>query len=265
MGETALHPRAFAELLAHCSMVHGRYKRMKYQRQWLWRYQLYQPDDDALRQFMAAPYLINYAEITADIPFASSDARDAADEFPHAHIVRPWHNRSHGVRVSEGTRYDAPRGARRNFVQYRRAWGKITGECDVLHVECRVSSAAACRAMDVCTVEELLTFKHREFWNKHLREVYSIDLDRLGRLVRNKIEGTKRKVSEIVEWIEGIDTNVDVKTGSIVARSCAINEPMLGPCITQDLVDEMGLEFVRPALVRRDVGDLVAYMIEPQS
>ena len=188
------------------------------------RVELRQPSDKALRWLATCDEaLINRVEITLDFIFESLAERDDTSEFLHRHLVRRWHNKNQQIRIYMpeaddyslgGTRYDAGGRSQNRAVLYRETHSRITGEINCLHLEWRLNGLKAVRAAGIETFQDLLEFNHRVFWQKRLR-LYNVDRRRLGRMVRNKASGGKRRAAEI----HPSGTDLDGRTGEVLVRA----------------------------------------------
>ena len=192
------------------------------------RVQLRQPTENALRLLeQRNDVLINGAEIALDLIFKyQADAEEAWDFF-HQHWVRRWHRKGQEIRIRFGqTRYDARRSAPNLLVLYPDDHTRVTGELNCLHIEWRAKGVRATRAAGINTPEDLLVFNHRAFWQKRL-VFYSVNRRQLGRLIRNRATGRRRRTPEIIcetpatiqkgKFQYRID--IEARTGEVFARS----------------------------------------------
>ena len=71
----------------------------------------------------------------------------------------------------------------------------------------------ACRAAGIGSTSELLKFDHRQFWKDRLL-LYEVDAEKLGRMVRNKRDGTRSRSANI-EYDKRMrrEVNLDLKAG----------------------------------------------------
>jgi len=115
------------------------------------------------------------------------------------------------------TRYDAGRWSPNQVVVYKQDHCRATGELNCLHLEWRPNQLKAVRAAGIETGHDLLTFSHRDFWQKRLR-LYDVDCRQLGRLIRNSDNGTRRRGFEIKQSDKYM-VNLDGRTGEVFARS----------------------------------------------
>ncbi|MGB6663109.1 MAG: hypothetical protein WBE90_29495 [Xanthobacteraceae bacterium] len=162
--------------------------------------------------------LINRAEIAFDLVFKYRADTDEAWEFLHQHLIRRWHGKRQEICVKWGignTRYDASRSAPNMILFYPQDHSRITGEVNCLHLEWRLNGLKAVRAAGIKSGQDPLEFEHRAFWQKRLR-LYTVDRRRLGRLLRNRLTGTRRRSSRTYQssprWM-------DSRTGEVYARS----------------------------------------------
>ncbi|MFZ0846153.1 MAG: hypothetical protein WAM62_10205 [Pseudolabrys sp.] len=191
------------------------------------RIELRQPSNQAL-QWLARrdDALINRVEITIDLTFNCLSDRDDTWEFLHRHIVRRWHGKNQEIRIvrgekaqndTVGTRYDAGGWASNKIVFYPEEHSRMTGELNCLHLEWHLKGLKAVRAARIESGRDLLDFNHRLFWQKRLR-LYDVDRRRLGRLIRNRITGKKRRTCEIKQS-DRYSVNIDGRTGGHISRA----------------------------------------------
>jgi hypothetical protein len=162
--------------------------------------------------------LINRVEIALDFVFEDINRRDEAFEFIHHHLVRRWHGKKQKIKLVRSskqnrtpelvdeigmgqTRYDAWR-APNKIVFYRNQFSRITGELNCLHLEWHLNGLRAVRNAGIETGQDLLKFDHRAFWDRRLL-LYSVEADRLGRLVRNRTTGKKSRLSKYLDGRTG--------------------------------------------------------------
>jgi hypothetical protein len=188
--------------------------------------------------------LINRAEITLDLVFNYRAARDENWEFLHQHLVRRWHGKKQEIRIFRtepqtpsvgdgdgigGTRYDAGRSAPNLIALYGDEHSRITGELNCLHLEWRLNRLKAVRRAGIETGRDLLEFDHRQFWQERLL-LFTADKERLGRLIRNQLNGRKSRMSRI-EQVGNYKINIDKRTGDVHIRSRDT---------IQELIDQLG-------------------------
>jgi hypothetical protein len=175
-------------------------------RQYRQRIELRQPSVGALRWLAEhSDLLINQAEIALDLIFKNrADAEEALD-FVHQHLVRRWHGKRQEIRVRRGddggsleTRYDAGRRSPNALVLYADDHTRATGELYCVHIEWRVKRLRAMRAAGINSGQDLLEFDHRAFWQRRLL-LYTVNRSRLGRLLRNRVTGKRRRTPEIIQ------------------------------------------------------------------
>jgi hypothetical protein len=163
-----------------------------------------QPQRELLRWLAARDgVLVNMVELAIEYVYGHWHDRDNAFEYLHRYLIRRWHGRRQLVRISRtsrreqhpthgqlpGTRYDGPRTAANRTVLYRAEHSRVTGELDALHLEWRLGRLKAVRQAGIRSAADLLTFNHRQFWQRRFVLV-DIDPERLGRLIRNRADGT---------------------------------------------------------------------------
>jgi hypothetical protein len=172
--------------------------------------------------------LINRLEITLDLIFKYREDVDEGWDFLHQHLVRRWRRQGQEIRVFRSaprdddpgageTRYDAGREVPNRLVVYSEDHTRATGEPNCLHVEWRLNGLRAIRAAGIKSGQDLLEFDHRAFWQDRLR-LYMVNRRKLGRLLRNRLNGTRRRTPEILRRGRyGYD--VEGRTGEACARS----------------------------------------------
>ena len=262
-----LHPRLWAIVIRNCGSIYDEHGPRKDDWRWQHRYLLHQPKVEALAQFRHLQHEINWVEFARDQVSGTKRAKLALDEFMHCHIRIVGKDPDYVVNKREDdqlTRYSGDGSWDSNqLVTYVEDHCRMTGEMHCNHWEWRTKGGKFVKRKGIRTVDDLLAFDHAAFWAKILREVYAIDLERLGRIMRNRQNETKSKKPLIVEWIKGRPFNLDKYRGNLTARACArTNTSRLPvPCIVQDLVDKHGMKLIRRALIRMhwtsgDVGRL---------
>jgi hypothetical protein len=163
------------------------------------RLQLYQPTPKAIVWLARRDNdaYVNGGEFALDLDFDRLAARDDTYDYFHRHLCRRWHGSKQEVRLyrnaDEQTRYHAAGTAPNRLVVYPEEHSRHTGELQpILHVEWRATSGAAMRSAGIASAADLVRFSHREFWARRLL-LCDVDVERLGRLVRNHSEGTRSK------------------------------------------------------------------------
>jgi hypothetical protein len=171
--------------------------------------------------------LINRAEIAFDLVFKYRVDVEEAWDFLHQHLVRRWHRKSqeilvfrsapHGDDAGIGeTRYDAGGPAPNRLVIYTEPYSRLTGEMYCLHIEWRLNGLRSVRSAGIESAQDLPEFDHRAFWQKRLL-LYSVIRRRLGRLLRNRITGNRRRTPEFHQSGRyGYD--IEGKTGEVYVR-----------------------------------------------
>ena len=197
------------------------------------RIELRQPSDNALAWLAGHDdALINRVEIALDFTFRSKVEKDRLFEFLHYHLVRRWHGKNQKIKLVRGTalktskvvdeiddgetRYDAYR-APNKIVFYRNQFSRITGELNCLHLEWHLNLLKTVRSAGINSGRDLVEFNHRQFWQKRLL-LCDVDRRRLGRLIRNRAAGKRRRTSEIKQTGR-YRINIDGRTGEAHVRS----------------------------------------------
>ena len=213
-------------------------KRARFDHRFRQRVQLRQPTENALRLLAQRnDVLINGVEITLDLIFKNRAEKEETFDFMHQHLVRRWHGSRQEIRVYRGrqlvedddigqSRYDAGRPAPNTIAVYLENFTRVTGELNCLHIEWRAKGVRATRAAGINTPGDLLVFNHRAFWQKRLL-FYSVSRRQLGRLIRNRATGRRRRTPEIIcktpatiqkgKFQYRID--IEARTGEVFARS----------------------------------------------
>jgi hypothetical protein len=166
---------------------------------------------------------INRIEIAIDILFNDPEAMDDTFEFFHRHLVRRHHRRNQKIRcyheedgkpcrehqISRAeTRYDGPRPAPNLMTIYKQDSCRVTGQvAPLLHVEWRANGIKAVRSLRIHSAADLSKFNHTSFWDYRLL-LLDISPERLGRIIRNRREGTKSRAS----------TPIDRRVGNVLIK-----------------------------------------------
>jgi hypothetical protein len=108
------------------------------------------------------------------------------------------------------TRYDAWR-APNKICFYRDKPCRLTGEIHCLHLEWHLNGLRAVRRAGIESGQDLVDFDHRSFWDPRLL-LFDVDIERLGRLVRNQSTGKKSRAS-------GSNYFTDRRTGHTLMKS----------------------------------------------
>jgi hypothetical protein len=247
-----LDQRTLDELEAQCGLG-GLYQQTgpaRFDPAFRQRLELRQPSVDALTWAAGRnDILLNRAEIAVDYIFSKEAQQKAAFRFFDEHLVRRWHGKHQkikrvcrssrdGKRIPQvvdhielaETRYDAGRSCNK-IACYLDPVSRVTGELDCLHLEWHCNGVRACRAAGIGSTSELLKFDHRQFWKDRLL-LYEVDAEKLGRLVRNKRDGTRSRNANI-EYDKRMrrEVNLDLKAGNHFLRSTSC---------AQELIDKMG-------------------------
>jgi hypothetical protein len=216
------------------------------------RIELRQPSPKAL-QWLADrnDVLINRVEIALDYIFDSPNAQDDAQQFLHFHLIRRWHSKKQQVRLyraskerdSRGrrkaervseifqaeTRYDSSRRSRNGIVFYPEKHSRMTGELPCLHVEWRANGLRAVQVAGIRSATDLLEFDHYAFWQKRLVLV-DVDIERLGRIFRNRAENTRSRAPAFKTDWAGRTTNMDRYWGHVILGGVGSVQELLDSC-----------------------------------
>jgi hypothetical protein len=184
---------------------------MRYQPQWQQRIVLTQVDAPVLAKvarIIKQRHLVNYLEAARDECFDDAPTRDTTLSWRLNHEHRVYRRNEQDVVTVGNTTYDGNASAK-TLARYDDDFCRMTGEANCLHSEIRVAGAAACRRIGIGSISDLLHFDHEGFWLKHTR-IIDPSMERLGRLLRNRAEGTKSQRPLIEHWWNGrITVNVD--------------------------------------------------------
>lgn len=223
-----------ARLRRQCGYLHAANRNARFGQGYKQRLELKQPGKAALRWIAGMnDVLINRVEIALDLIFNDAREQDEAFEFLHRHLIRRWHGRTQKIKlvraerkkrkaqvVEEGsagaTRYDAGR-APNAIAMYRNQHSRVTGELFCVHIEWRLSGVRPVRSAGIQLGSDLLGFNHRAFWERRLMLV-DIDADRLGRVIRNRNEGTRSRTPEVGRFFKR-EINLDRKRGGVLLKS----------------------------------------------
>jgi hypothetical protein len=176
-------------------------------------------------------------EIGLDLIFKNRAEKEETFDFMHQHLVRRWHGSRQEIRVYRDRRqvedddigqcrYDTGRSAPNRIVVYPEDFTRVTGELNCLHIEWRAKGVRPTRAAGINTPADLLVFNHRAFWQKRLL-FYSANRRHLGRLIRNRATGRRRRTPEIIRKTPATiqkgkfqyRIDIEARTGEVFARS----------------------------------------------
>ena len=236
--ETPLTRAQLAPLAAECEYVQAhnqpsRFLGGKFKQ----RLHLHRPSPVALEWIAKSGGLLNYAEVALDAIFASPADLGDAECFWRYAWCRRYHNKKDGVRYCENSRYDGSRYRPRNAVLYPQSHSRVTGELNCLHFEVRFNGKEAMEPAGL-TPDSLLDFDFNSFWSSYLLG-YDVDAERLGRLLRNRTNGTRSRKPLFVELGNRL-VNGDRRLGSSILH---------GFDTLQQALDRFGgLSLLKPSL-----------------
>ena len=149
----------------------------KYQPKWQSKFDLFQPDADELQAFeeaIGARYSVKLCEAELNMDWITQTAEDAMElrDFALTHMLVPYVKQP--VNIYEQTAYFQPRydsngnKQSRNLVIYADSPDKRTGR-PCCHIEWRFCSPAALGNIGLFTLDDCVTFDHRDFWAENLR------------------------------------------------------------------------------------------------
>ncbi|MBB5053320.1 hypothetical protein HNQ36_003311 [Afipia massiliensis] len=173
------------------------------------------------------PPLIIYLEIALDIILANEQIlREAFAAFKRC-FVQLWNGKNESIEFDNGGMSTGRRWNGKYLSAYISKPSPVTGEVDCLHIEYRICSARAVRAVGIASIADLLAFDFRAFWQKHL-VLRDVDIARLGRHSLNKRFGKRRQEP-------GPD---DRRTGQVLWRAYAYDKS--GSLCVQALIQNYG-------------------------
>ena len=225
----AITPGHARRLRRLCGDLHVLEEPMRHNPKWVMRLQARQACRDyleALQKIEASqPILINYVELARDECCAGRREIEALHAHRCAHELRLWHPKRQDTRAyddSRGNTYDAARKKARVLTRYMEEHCRITGELDCLHSEFRLMGVQSVRRAGIHAVSDLINFDHVQWWQAKTRVVTTPDVERLGRLVRNRRDNTRDRTPIIHVVRSGKHTftfNLDDRLGTcIMAR-----------------------------------------------
>jgi hypothetical protein len=226
--------------------------------------QLRQPDGEALQELAKRNDLhVNKVEFASDWSFSRWLDSDQAFLAVVICFVKQRHGKQR-VNLFERTFYSASQRVGNEFACYADKRSRITGE-PCLHSEWRITGASNLRRVGVSSVQDLLTWDHRSFWQQRLL-LYAVDRQRLGRQYNVKQSGRRRHRPwvEVSRWGQHeLVHDHDAVRGRLLVNEAQLRSTTghrdgdLGPR-TQDVIDEYrGSLSVRRALVRLNTGHLL--------
>jgi hypothetical protein len=201
-------------------------------------YHIVAPDDAALAWIGRLPaddYIVNVIEPALDLVVNDAAAKQDLLELFDTHFVQGWHHQQQVRRWGNGGTTTGNR--RKFFAWYIDESSKRTGDEHVLHLEGRLTGARVLRANNI-DQHELVSFDHASFWRRHLN-LFTVDLDILGRAISNKEHGQRRRHA----IIHRLGYNKDLLHGGMLYRHANykrmhdINHESFS---VQHLIDEYG-------------------------
>jgi hypothetical protein len=208
-----------AKLRKQCGGLHVGNYRARFDRSYRQRLEFKQPKYAALIWIAwQTSGLINSVEVASDMTFANRRQVEEAQEFLNYHLCRRWHGNQH-VHIHYDTRYDASPWARNKIVLYPQRHSRITGECDVLHLEWRAIGVDAVRRAGISSGQDLLNFDHRKFWEKRLL-LLDTTPERIGLYLRNRRQGTRSRMPN----------RLDERQGTVVLDSVFSMQELIDEC-----------------------------------
>ncbi len=177
--------------------------RMKFKgRYYVQRVQLYRPGPRALQMLADCDAQVNACELALDYVFPNREAKMEVYNYLRRHVIKLYH-RNQVFSTYKGTVYTAlppvegKAPVSNMIVIYPDLECRLTGEVDCIHFEWRINNFQAMHAAKLTTPADLITFNHREFWEKRFR-LATADRVRLGRALNKKATGSKRRGPRVV-------------------------------------------------------------------
>jgi hypothetical protein len=236
------------QLKANAAHVYIGNRVARFDRRLVQRIELKQPKESALRALAGLPgAYVNQVEVALDLVFNRLREQDQAFEVFDWSLVRRWHSDKQQVLIfgaenNPETRYDAGRFSPNQLVVYREHHSRISGESNCLHVEWRLNARRAVVAAGIQSVQDLLRFNHRQFWEKRLL-LYEADPERVGAFLRHRKRKGRPEKSDL-----------DHKRGLVVINSVRT---------IQELLDRYRETGVRRVLRKIEVSSLLQIEVIP--
>ena len=179
--------------------------------------------------------ILNYVEFAYDRTVSNPLA---LQRFFEEHFVHPWHG-GHQTVVATAEQHVSYSGQPRpghRFGWYGDRPSKLTGEIDhCFHLEARYMSAAALHRLGVHRPGDLLTFNHQAHWDRALKQLFIVDMERLGRLNFNRLRRERRHASSSSEQRQR-----DAAEGERIYRILARDPLQPERHAVQHLIDRVG-------------------------
>lgn len=212
-----------------CGSMHYAVKGLKFKigQRWV-RYPvkitIHQPSHEAI-QFLTGlfdeetPARITRLDLAFD--FCTNTIGDARklQRYFRKHLFKGWHRPVHGIEAiglsEEVTDYIGYRNWRSKIVGYSDRPSKVSG-LPCYHLEWRFQSHKAIIALGILSIDDLLFFNHRAFWETKLR-LYEIDLVKLGKRLAHVHFNTPSRHRQYC----GIKVNLDERRAQFeIMRIC---------------------------------------------
>jgi hypothetical protein len=191
------------------------------------RVELRQPNDialDVLRRHHDPHLIVTRVHLALDLVTATTVVREALRNYLLKHLVQPWY-RGDGLITFEDTVYRYPSRRHDQMVMYDDKPCRVTGEVDCVHLEWRAQRHRSAVRAGAETIEDLLAFDHRAFWDRKLR-LLELDYSKLGRAHLRHHGLTKRRSADLTSHgASGHVWDWDVRAGYIVADVAQRAEP----------------------------------------
>jgi len=236
----------------HCLLKRKLYSDLRpagFDPRWRQRLEIYQPTPKAVQTLLSLRrrHYFNYFEPALDWIYDDSWDRDQARAALNHYFVKRYRRRDYDPPRDYGTYYSGPRKTATNPVIYSDRVCKLTGELFCVHMDWRMRGKANLENAGIHSLEDLLQFDHRAFWQARLLLLAVDDLRRLGRIHNNHFCGTRRR-RDWIEFYGSLYWDMDAWLGRILHTLFD----------TQQLLDRFGTKFaVRKCLVAVDASHLL--------
>jgi hypothetical protein len=174
----AMSKSEIANLRKRCGSLHVRNKPANWNRSFLQRLQICQPQADVLIELAVREHLVNHVEVALNWTFANACDWDAAFEVLRMYLIKKYHGaqvirvvsrEKDGKRSKGPTWYSGQRWKNPTVIAiYAHRPCKITGEVLCVHTEWRMYGVAALRRGGIHSLRDLVTLDYRKFWQQRL-------------------------------------------------------------------------------------------------
>lgn len=193
-----------------------------------WRYftEITRPPRRALLYLreIAPQHYINRLDLALDWTFDTDCEKRDATAFFRMYHWQPRQRAASGLRFKSDpdsgatTRYTGMRWDDRHVVaSYDYKPCRITGEVHCLHIEWRTYRRGGVLSLGVGTIDDLLDFDHRAFWQERLR-LSRFDVAKVGRVHNNWVQNNSTRRRPWIERHGRLSYDRDRTVGGILAR-----------------------------------------------